>query len=102
MRKINLTEKLALDLLVIADMYCVAELKEECDIYLSKYMKSTNLLKIIKVVETAESEILEDKIVNFLHRNLEELNKGIDLESIPPHLLVKCMLKMNGALKEIS
>jgi len=89
-----------MDLLILADMYCVVELKEDCEIYLSKHMKAANLLEIIKVVETAGSETLEGKIISFLCGNLEKLNDEMDLQLISSHLLVKCMLRMNGTFRD--
>jgi len=88
-----------MDLLVIADMYCMAELKADCEAYLSMTMKATNLLEIIKAAETADSEKLENKIITFIFSNIDKLNNEMDLQLIPPHLLVKCMLKMNGVIK---
>ena len=98
-RKITLTEKLAMDLLILADMYCMAELKADCEAYLSMHMKTTNLLEIIKAAETADSEKLENKIINFLCGNLQEYNTEMGLQFIPPQLLVKCILKMDKASK---
>jgi len=98
--KIALTEQLAMDLAIVADMYCMAELKADCEAYLSKNMKAENLLAIIKTAETADSVKLENKIISFLVTNIDKLKDTMDVDSIPHPLLIKCMVKMNLALKE--
>ncbi len=92
--KIPLTEPLALDLIILADMYCMAELKADCETYLSANLKINNLLKIIKASETADSHKLEERIVSFLIENIEKLQQEMDFHEIPHELLVKSMLSM--------
>ncbi len=72
-------------------MDCMAELKEDCENYLSTNM---NLLDNIKVTETADSEKLENLILNFLCGNLEKFNNEMDPSS------ASCkILKMDKASK---
>jgi len=72
----------------------MAELKADCEAYLSANLKAANLLKIIKAADTADSLILEEKIVSFLIENIEKLQQDMDLHEIPHELLVKSMMSM--------
>ena len=85
-----------MDILIIADMYCMAGLKKDCESYLSLNMNTTNLLDIIKAAETAGSEKLESQIINFILNNTEKLNNEVGLQSLPANFLAKCLLKTKG------
>ena len=92
--KIDLTEQAALDLIILADMYCMAELKADCETHLSTNLKTNNFLKIIKAADSVDSQILEERIANFLIDNIGKLQQEIDLHEIPHELLVKSMMRM--------
>jgi len=92
--KVSLTEKLALDLIVLADMYFLSDLKTDCETYLSACLSVKNFLDVMKAAEVADSNKLEDKVAVFLITNLEKLNQELDVSLIPQELFVKAMRKM--------
>jgi len=97
--KIVLTEKLALDLIVLADMYFLSDLKADCESYLTTCVSMTNFLNYMKVAETADAQKLEDKVASFLITNLEKISEDIDSSLIPQDLLIKAMKKMKFGQK---
>jgi len=92
--KVSLTEKLALDLIVLADMYFLSDLKADCETCLSTCLNVKNFLDVMKAAEIADSGKLDDKVAAFLIINLEKLNQELDFSLIPQELFVKAIRKM--------
>jgi len=87
--KVALTESLALDLIILADMHLIAELKADCEAYLYSILTKTNFLEIIKVSQVVESEKLKDSAVSFLANMMEKPKQEIDSDLIPHDLFLQ-------------
>jgi len=97
--KINLTESLAIELIILADMYFLPNLKADCENYLSAKLTVENFVKVMKVAETADSEKLEKKVVSFLTSNIEKVKQEVDIHMIPPELFIKAVLELKSGKK---
>jgi len=90
--KVALTETLALDLVVLADMYFLEKLKADCEDYLSKNLSVESFLRVMNVAETADSKKLKDRVMSFLVGNIEKIMTEVDVEKIPTEILMKGIL----------
>jgi len=77
-----------------ADKYFLPNLKEDCESYLSTQLNITNFSEFMKATKIAESEKLENQLVNFLITNFEKINQEVDIHLIPQDFFVKAMRKM--------
>jgi len=89
---ITLTQTLALDLVVLADMYFLAKLKADCENYLSKNLSVESFLSVLNVAEMADSSILKKRVVKFFVENLEKVNEEVDIQKIPSEFFIKALL----------
>jgi len=96
--KIALTESLALDLVVLADMYFLTKLKVDCEDYLSKNLALGNFLSVLNVSQTADSERLKEKVVNFLVGNIQKVKEEVDAQKIPAEIWIQAILYKNSKL----
>jgi len=90
--KITLTETLALDLIILADMYSLAKLKADCETYLSTHLTTENFLNVLKAAETGDSQKVKDKVVSFLATNIKKVKQEVDICTIPHELLIETIL----------
>jgi len=97
--KIALTEPLALDLIILADMYFLTKLKSDCEGYLSTHLTIQNLLNVVKAAETADSEKLNERVVSFLIANIDKVKQEIDIHAIPPELFIKAISNLKQSKK---
>ncbi len=97
--KIALTEPLAMELIILADMYFLSKLKEDCEKYLSEKLVVANFVQIMKVAQTADSAKLENRVVNFLTSNIEKVKQEVDIHLIPPELFIKAIMSLKSIKK---
>jgi len=90
--KIALTESLALDLVVLADMYFLTKLKVDCEDYLSKNLSVKNFLSVLSAAEKADSEKLKEKMVSFLVENIHKVKEEVDVQKIPVEIWIQAIL----------
>jgi len=95
--KVDLTEPLAMELIILADMYFLPNLKEDCANYLSKKLTVTNFVEVMKVSQTVESEKLEKRVVSFLISNIEKVEQVVDFRVIPQELLIKAIKDLKSS-----
>jgi len=81
-----------MELILLADIYSLPNLKADCENYLSAKLSTANFLQVMKVAETAGSEVLEKKIVSFLISDIEKVEQEVDTQLIPSRLLVKAII----------
>ncbi len=88
-----------MELIILADMYFLPNLKADCENYLSAKLSVENFVKVMKVAETADSEKLEKKVVSFLTLNIEKVKQEVDIHIIPPELFIKSILELKSNKK---
>jgi len=88
-----------MELIILADMYFLPNLKADCEKYLSEKLTVTNFVEVMKVAQTADSEKLEKRAVSFLTSNIEKVKQEVDIHVIPPELFIKAIMDLKRAKK---
>jgi len=89
--EVMLSEKLALDLLILSDKYSLPELKVDCEAFLSKQLSPENVLQVAKTAELALAAELEKNVADYVIQNLDTLEESIDLQKLPPSIFIKAI-----------
>jgi len=89
--EVMLSEKLALDLLVLSDKYSLPELKVDCETFLSKHLSTENILQVAKTAEIAIATDLEKNVADYVIQHLDKLEETIDLQKLPPSIFIKAI-----------
>ena len=91
-----LDSTLALELLKQADKYSIAELKNECEAYLSKNIDPENFVLIAQIAELLEVEMLREAVVAYITKNIRKLKQRKDLNELSEGLLKDTIVKLNA------
>ena len=87
----SLKEETATTLLMIADKYCVPQLKLACAKFLISCLTVKNVIDISILAHTADAQELEKATVKFIVKNLEAVFEQNDIKKLPyPTLFEVC------------
>ncbi len=88
-----------MELIILADKYCLPKLKADCESYLSAKLATANFVQVMRTAKAAGSGELEKKIVSFLIANVEKVRQEIDTELIPSEIFIKAIISAKSLKK---
>ena len=87
--KIEMNEDLALELLEPADKFLLSDLRDACERFLDECLDLENFVKIFKKTADIETNLLKERIEEFISMNSNALKKREDVKALPEDMLVK-------------
>jgi len=91
---VRLNEQMALELLKLADMYSVPDLKAKCEEFLTGILKFHNYLEIAKVAELVDSEDLKKAVVAYMAKEIKIIKARENFNEISDEYLRAIILKL--------
>jgi len=98
--KVELSEPLAMELYELSDKYLQTELAELCEEFLSINLRLDNLSVMVNFAEKFETPALKEAILEFMARNLEEIQKDQSDYAIPPPYIWEMGSKLKQKLEK--
>ena len=83
--EVSLKEPTAMELLQIADKYCVAPLKALCEQFLGKCLTAENVIELGILADKVEAKELEKMIIKFVRSNPDAVFERVIFEDFLKH-----------------
>lgn len=98
--EIVLTQDLALDLVVLAEMYSFSDLQAVCEKYLIDQLNTNNYSIILALSEKLGSSNLKNATTSFILNNLKKIDGQGRSEELSNDYLWQMLLKLNETYTE--
>ena len=78
-----------IELFELGEKWSVLDLKTKCEEFLNQNISQTNLIKIAKLAELYDNEVLKDQVIKFMVKNFKDLEDKSLLEELPKSLFIR-------------
>jgi len=94
--EVDLTDELALDLLVLCKKWLFKELEGECEDFLAETLKIENIVERAQLADQLEAGKLVNHIIEFIIPNMSELETRGILYQISSAIIVKALVELKN------
>jgi len=89
--KATIDVQIAKNLINVCEEYLLTGLKDQCEMLLISEINLENVLELYEIGESSNSQILQEKCLNFIKINQEELDEKIGLFAFPKSILTRLL-----------
>jgi len=99
--RFHLNEKVALELLKVADKYIVPLLKAECEEYLISCLTPKNVVDVSILANELNAVALEKGTISFMRNNLNSVFEQNEPKNLPKSVLFQVCRQKEDILKDL-